>query len=258
MSEKSRKPGVDFSIEEKERSLSINYRTLSIQTSDSIQARKYQIKKEKKVATISPDDDIAQLNYHTLPVNLIWERFECNKNLGLNSQTAAHHLQRNGKNVISPPKNNIIYKILGYFLGGFCSLIWFAAIIMILLYKPLGEPNPSLINLALGIVLIIAVVILTVFAVYQDWSTSRVMKSIKNILHSETLVIRDGQVQKIPATDLVVGDLVQINMGSKVPSDLRLVEVTSDMKFDRSILTGENAPVTATIYDQNIKDFITT
>lgn len=80
MSEKSRKPGVDFSIEEKgqlplnsndivedhnrnvatysiprltlERSLSINYRTLSIQTSDSIQARKYRIKKEKKTATM--------------------------------------------------------------------------------------------------------------------------------------------------------------------------------------------------------------
>lgn len=36
-------------------------------------------------------------------------------------------------------------------------------------------------------------------------------------------------------------------MGNKVPADLRLVEVTGDMKFDRSILTGENAPVTATV-----------
>lgn len=75
-------------------------------------------------------------------------------------------------------------------------MLWFAAIIMILSYKPLGEPNPSLISLALGIVLIIVVVIQAVFAAYQDWSTSRVMKSIKNLLPSETLVIRDGQVQK--------------------------------------------------------------
>jgi sodium/potassium-transporting ATPase subunit alpha len=36
-------------------------------------------------------------------------------------------------------------------------------------------------------------------------------------------------------------------MGNKVPADLRLVEVTGDMKFDRSILTGENAPITATV-----------
>ena len=36
-------------------------------------------------------------------------------------------------------------------------------------------------------------------------------------------------------------------MGNKVPADLRLVEVTGDMKFDRSILTGENAPATATV-----------
>ncbi|RIA98676.1 hypothetical protein C1645_748901 [Glomus cerebriforme] len=275
MSEKLREPVVDFSTEEKgqlpsnsddilevdnknvgststsippltlDKTMSITYRTLSIQTAESIEARKHHIKKEKPV--ISPDDEIARLDYHTLPVNLIWQRVESNANLGLNSQTATYRLQHDGKNTISPPKSNVVYKILGYLFGGFCSLLWFAAIIMILSYKPFGNPNPAPLNLALGVVLIIVVVIQAAFGAYQDWSTSKVMKSIRNMLPSETLVIRDGKVHRIFATDLVVGDIVQINMGNKIPADLRLVEVTGDMKFDRSILTGENAPVTATV-----------
>ncbi|CAG8572667.1 7033_t:CDS:10 [Acaulospora morrowiae] len=231
-----------------ERTLSIKYRTLSIQTSDSIQARKNKahIKKEKKTS-VSPDDEIAHLDYHTISVDEILQRFESNENLGLDSRTATYRLQRDGRNVITPPKNNIILKILNYLLGGFCSLLWFAALICILSYKPLGEPNPAPINLALGIVLIIVVIIQAAFGAYQDWSTSKVMNSIKNMLPAEALVIRNGQVTKIFASDLVVGDVVQINMGNKVPADLRLVEVTGDMKFDRSILTGENEPVSATV-----------
>ncbi|PKY27748.1 calcium ATPase [Rhizophagus irregularis] len=277
MSERLREPVVDFSIEEKgqlpsnsndddiiendnknveaastsipqltlEKSISIKYRTLSIQTSESIQAQKLYLKKEKPI--ISPDDEIAQLDYHTLPVNLIWQRVESNATLGLNSQTVTRRLQHDGKNLISSPKNNVIYKILGYLFGGFCSLLWFAAIIMILSYQPFGMPNPAPLNLALGVVLIIVVIIQAAFGAYQDWSTSKVMKSIRNMLPSETLVIRDGKVHKVLATDLVVGDIVQVNMGNKVPADLRIVEVTGDMKFDRSIKTGENAPVTATV-----------
>ena len=104
--------------------------------------------------TIHKIDEIAQLNYHTLSVGLILQQLGCDRNLGLNSQKANYRLQQNGKNVVSPPKNKIIYKILGYLFGGFCGLLWFAAIITILSYKPLGEPNPSPLNLALGIVIV--------------------------------------------------------------------------------------------------------
>ena len=87
-------------------------------------------------------------------MNLIWSRIESNEKLGIDSQTAKYRLQHDGKNVITPPQNNVLLKILGFFFGGFCSLLWFAAIIMILSYKPLGEPAPAPLNLALGIVLV--------------------------------------------------------------------------------------------------------
>lgn len=65
------------------------------------------------------------------------------------------------------------------------------------------------------------------------------MASIKGMLPSDVLVLRDGGQTKVPAKDLVPGDLVTISMGEKVPADLKLIEVSADLQFDRSILTGE-------------------
>lgn len=105
--------------------------------------------------------------------------------------------------------------------------------------KPLGEPAPQASNLALAVVLLIVVVVQAVFNAWQDFSTSRVMASIKGMLPSAVAVLRDGKQVTVPAIDLVTGDLVFVGMGQKVPADLRLMECSGDLKFDRSILTGE-------------------
>ena len=65
------------------------------------------------------------------------------------------------------------------------------------------------------------------------------MSSIKTLIAEEASVIRDGKHQTVPARDLVVGDVVTLTMGDRVPADLRLVTVSSDVRFDRSLLTGE-------------------
>ena len=65
------------------------------------------------------------------------------------------------------------------------------------------------------------------------------MSSIKGMLPSDVLVLRDGTQSKVPASELVTGDLIHVGMGEKVPADLRLIQVSSDLRFDRSILTGE-------------------
>lgn len=55
----------------------------------------------------------------------------------------------------------------------------------------------------------------------------------------------------------MAGDIVRITLGSKVPADLRLLEVSSDLRFDRSILTGESNAVAAAVdaTDDNCKSF---
>lgn len=72
------------------------------------------------------------------------------------------------------------------------------------------------------------------------------MASITGMIPAETLVLRDGQQKRIPAEELVVGDIIFLNLGNKCPADFRLIQCSGDLKFDRSVLTGESEAVGAT------------
>ncbi|KAJ2397050.1 hypothetical protein GGI05_000835, partial [Coemansia sp. RSA 2603] len=85
------------------------------------------------------------------------------------------------------------------------------------------------------------------FSAYQEWTTSRVMSSITGMLPSETMAMRNGQLKKVVASELVQGDVVHVRGGDKVPADLRMIETTRDLCFDRSMLTGESDAIVATV-----------
>lgn len=67
------------------------------------------------------------------------------------------------------------------------------------------------------------------------------------MLPEQCHVTRDGQLIHIQAEDLVPGDMVTIKAGNKLPADVRLIEVSADIKFDRSVLTGESVPIAGSV-----------
>ncbi|KAK7054487.1 hypothetical protein VNI00_003685 [Paramarasmius palmivorus] len=147
----------------------------------------------------------------------------------------ARRQKRDGKNVIKPPPNNIAKKIFICTFGGFGTLLLGASIICFIAWQAIYY----------------LVLITDPYLFGSDYTTGRVMASIKNMLPSEIAVIRDGEVHKLPASELVSGDLVQITMGNKIPADIRLIQVSSDLRFDRSILTGESIPIPGTVDGTN-------
>ncbi|KAJ6506305.1 hypothetical protein C8R47DRAFT_1241566 [Mycena vitilis] len=191
--------------------------------------------------------DLSDVLWHTLPAEEVCAALGVSETRGLDASIAARRLATNGKNVISRPPNNLARKIFFYVFGGFGSLLFVASIICFIAWRPLGNPNPFVPNLALAVVLLIVIATQAVFNAWQDYSTSHVMASIAGLLPTEILVTRDGEKFKLPAADLVSGDIVAVTLGFKVPADLRLLEVSSDLRFDRSILTGESNDVAATV-----------
>lgn len=61
-------------------------------------------------------------------------------------------------------------------------------------------------------------------------------------------VMRDGAVEHIKAETVVVGDIVQLNVGDIVPADLRLIDGIN-VSTDEALLTGESLPVTKTPHE---------
>ncbi|KAK4046272.1 hypothetical protein OIV83_006195 [Microbotryomycetes sp. JL201] len=218
-----------------------DFRTLSIQVTETTRARHQAHHKAKKNVA-----DLASLDWHKISVQEVCNRLNVAPDVGLDQAIVTRRLAK-GKNRITPPPKNYGRRILGYFLGGFGSLLLVASILCFIAWRPLGDPNPQPSVLALAVVLFVVLLVSALFNAWQDWSTGRTMSSIKGMLPSDVLVCRDGVTAKIKAEDIVVGDVVKISLGVKVPADLRLVSCSSDLKFDRSILTGESKPVSASV-----------
>ena len=187
-------------------------------------------------------------DYHKQSIESIVKTFNTSITHGLDVNKAREILQRDGKNIIKPRKKGVVLKLLSYLFTGFCGLLWVAAIICILAWKPIGDLSPpnDPTNLGLGILLIIVIFFQAIFSAFQDWSSSRVMNSIRNLMPNSAIVIRSGQEFKIPIDSVVVGDLVCLSYGNKVPADTRIIE-SHDLKFDRSMLTGESEPIEGTV-----------
>ncbi|CAK7226333.1 hypothetical protein SBRCBS47491_006194 [Sporothrix bragantina] len=238
----------------------IEYRTLSIQVSESRQIDR-DLPTNSKVAAAKKDDHdyFANLSFHEVDVDNLCQQLNVAQDVGLSEHAASQRLVRDGKNTLPHPKTNYLKKILLYLFGGFCSILWIGVIIFFVCWKPLSDP-PSPTNLALAILVIIVILLQAGFSGFQDaslpssWSTQRTMKSILNLLPSETLVLRDGKLTELPTSELVSGDVVHLKIGNRVPADLRIISHSGDLRFDRSMLTGEPDEIEGTVdtTDNNI------
>ncbi|KAJ8122867.1 hypothetical protein ONZ43_g1046 [Nemania bipapillata] len=165
---------------------------------------------------------------------------------GLSEEQVIRRVKEYGRNSPSPPKSTTLQTWAGYFFKGFGPVLLVGAILVLVSWKPLGQP-PALANLVLAIVLFAVFFIQAIFNAFQDWSSSRVMSSIKSMLPEDCIVIRNSTQTSLPASELVPGDIVSIKAGNKLPADVRFLQVSSDAKLDRSILTGESVPLAASV-----------
>jgi sodium/potassium-transporting ATPase subunit alpha len=223
----------------------IEYRTLSIHVSES-RHQEPESSEDWKGSAKQAEDYFANLTYHELAKEQICQQLNVAPDQGLSDNAAATRLQRDGRNTLPQPRVNYMKKLFFYIFGGFCSVLWVGVIIFFICWQPLSNP-PSPTNLALAILVLIVIMLQAAFNAFQDWSTSRTMKSIVDLLPSETRVLREGKLISLPATELVAGDIIHLSMGNKVPADLRLLEHSGDIRFDRSMLTGEPEEVEGAI-----------
>ncbi|KAJ9606781.1 hypothetical protein H2200_008790 [Cladophialophora chaetospira] len=218
--------------------LPVQYRTLSYDI-NNLKAIEHAKTAHEKTAV-----DVGGLEWHLLTPTEICIRLKTSTETGLSSNAVQEKLTEFGRNVPSPPPSRLLQKLFGYFFGGFGSILLGGGILVFISWKPLGQP-PAVANLALGIVLIAVFLIQAAFNAWQDFSSSRVMNSITGMLPEACNVLREGKKQTIQAPEVVPGDILFFKAGDKLPADVRFVDVSTDAKFDRSILTGESLPLAA-------------
>ena len=162
---------------------------------------------------------------------------------GLTSENVERSLNEHGPNLVPTAKGRPLWlSFILCFFTGFGPLLWVACFFVFLSWKPFGTPPSNIYNLALAIALLIVIFLSGIFQFYQEVTTSMVLSSFANLIPPDCIVLRDGKSMKIPAARLVIGDIVTLQTGIRIPADMRIISC-SGLKVDKSLLTGESEPV---------------
>lgn len=197
--------------------------------------------------TFNDEEKPTETDVHLMAVDNLLVKYSTDPNLGLSAAAVSRKAANGKRNKLSPPKTNYFQKFISYTFGGFNLLMWIACILSFLSYQPLGGSDPDVLPLGVGVLLLIVIAVSTFFYAYVDWNASKIMRSIQGLVAQKALVLRDGKEELIDSHNLVVGDIVLLSIGQRVPADIRLIEVSSDLQFDRSLLTGESNYVAGTV-----------
>lgn len=157
---------------------------------------------------------------------------QTNRENGLSRREAMERKAKYGANRLREQEQKSIWQMILEQLNDPLILILVVAMAISLMPHEFGDA-----------VIIVAVVILNAaVGIIQEGKADRAVEALKKISSPQAVVVRGGERIKIPAEDLVVGDIVMLEAGNMVPADLRLID-NIGIYVEESTLTGESVPV---------------
>ncbi len=176
---------------------------------------------------------------HELTPSAAAERLKSGLTAGLSPQEAAQRLEQDGPNELEAAEPISAWRILLNQFANLMVLILIAAAGIALLSWWLdgatGLPSDALVVAAI-------VILNAVLGFFQEYRAERTLQELKRVTSARAQVVRGGSALSLERSELVVGDLVVLQEGDKVPADLLLVEAQR-LQIDESLLTGESEPV---------------
>ncbi len=188
--------------------------------------------KSRRGRSVNSAPNTAQVPWHARQVGDIEESFATSPH-GLATNEAVSRLAQHGPNVLhEEPPTRAIVVFLRQFSSTFILILMIAAGVTLAMRELL---DTAMIALAL--------VLNAVIGFVQERRAEDAVRALMGLIVPHCRVVRDGDEWDIDSRDLVPGDLVVLEPGSRVPADLRLSAVNG-LTIDESLFTGESLPAT--------------
>jgi len=165
--------------------------------------------------------------WHSMPIEKIAKELNTNLETGL-TEHEIETRQNYGANVLLGKKPTSKLNVL---LTQFKSPLIYILLAAGLITLFLSEITDS-------VVIFAAVFVNTIVGFLQEWKATNTLSKLKQILKVKAIVIRNGEEKEILQEELVVGDIIILKAGSKVPADVRIFE-SFNLKINEAALTGE-------------------
>ena len=175
--------------------------------------------------------------YHSFSSDTVQKKLNSSKN-GLTSKEVLNLRKTYGLNELQKQKKTTIFqRFFAQFQDFMIIVLLFAAAISFFLSLVEGKAD-----YADPIIILLVVTLNAILGVIQETKAEHSLESLKKLSAPHALVLRDGIRKKLPANELVPGDIIFIEAGNLVPADARLLSCVA-LKVDESSLTGESTSI---------------
>ena len=161
--------------------------------------------------------------------------------VGLTQQQVIRAQKHGQKNTIA---SKPIPSDIQFFVAQFKSPLVLVLLVAAIITAVLGDSVDTM-------VISFAVLVNALLGFYQERKAFKSMQALKDVITEEAWVIRDGDRLRIPAEEIVVGDVVLLYEGDKIPADGVFLEA-SDSIVNEAVLTGESIPVSKEVLSQKV------
>ncbi len=170
--------------------------------------------------------------WHSFDINTVVSKLNTHPESGLSTREAGNRLKKYGSNTLESFHKVHWYTVFARQFVDVLILILVLAAAISVAIGALGD----------AVTILIIVLLNGVLGFIQEWKAEKSIEALRQMLEPQCEVLRDGVNQTIDAKELVPGDIVLLNVGDRVPGDLRLLE-SINLKVDESVLTGESISV---------------
>lgn len=189
------------------------------------------------------------MRYYSKNIKEVEKMLKTNIQTGLDSKEATNRIKKDGENVIKDNnKKSNIAKFLGQFNDFMVIILLIAGVISFLTSFLQGDKD-----FLDTIIIVLIVFINAVLGFMQENKAEKALEALKKMSSPKANVIRNGVLQKIDSTGLVIGDIIVINSGDYISADARLIEC-NNLKVEEASLTGESIPIEKNIDTINIEN----
>ncbi len=168
--------------------------------------------------------------WHALPVDDVFNSLASSSE-GLSQEEVEDRRKHFGDNALNQEKKDSVLKILLRQLNNPLIYILIAAVALALTMGKITD----------AIVVAAVIVLNTLIGFIQEYQAGNSINALLSLIPDEVKVLRRGEQQRLPSTELVPGDYVVLEAGDKVPADIRITSA-KNLRADESILTGESVP----------------
>jgi Ca2+-transporting ATPase len=151
---------------------------------------------------------------------------------GLTGSEARKRLERYGPNELQETRRISPWQIL---LEQFKNVLIIILLIATVISFFLGHGLES-------VVIAVIVLFAVLLGFVQEYRAERAIEALRQMTAPTATVMRDGEEVRIPARELVPGDVILLSTGDRIPADARLIEAIN-LQVEESALTGESVPV---------------